>query len=144
MGRFARLAWPLLLVTGCDDDPAFQPLSMLCNDLAEDICDARAGGCCEEANPAACIDATRAQCQLQLDALTAEPLRYDAIEAAAKRRALRPQLDRCDAPPPLASFFTGGLPDGAACERDAQCSGGACPPDTGLCALALIRLCSVP
>jgi hypothetical protein len=87
-------------------------------------------------DPNACLSAATASCQAQLSALTAENLRYDAVDAADKRRAARSQLDGCGAPPALNVFFTGGLADGTPCQRDAQCSGGLCTLDTHVCALA--------
>ncbi len=142
MGPFARFAWPLLLLAACGDDPAYQSLGTLCADLAEDICDARAG-CCMAMQD--CVSAETARCRTQLDPLTDESsLRYNARDAAETRRTARMQLDTCGAPPALASFFRGGLADGAACERDAQCSGGACSVDTRVCATATPALCLTP
>jgi hypothetical protein len=137
----ACLAWLLLLGgVGCGDDPSFESLGRLCADLAEDICDARAGGCCPGVNPDACLAGERSRCEAELDGLNQEELRYSSTEAFDKRRAARSQLDHCGAPPVLASFFTGGLPDGASCERDAQCSGGLCSPGRR-CAQAQPALC---
>jgi hypothetical protein len=144
MGLLARSTCLLLLVAGCADDPPFLPLDTLCDELAEDICDARAGGCCAGADPATCVGAELARCDQQLGALMAEDLRYDSREGEAKRRAARRVLDNCGPPPALASFFTGGVVDGMPCERDAQCSGGSCTPDTRVCAPAMPALCAPP
>jgi hypothetical protein len=145
MGPLARFVWPLLLLVACSDEPAFLSLSTLCDELAEDLCDARANGCCAGVDPATCREPVVEACKPMLDALTKEPLlEYDSVEAADKRRAARAQLDRCGAPPVLASFFTGGLPDGTACERDAQCSGGRCTPDTRVCTQSQPSLCLSP
>ncbi|MET0286073.1 MAG: hypothetical protein ABW352_16450 [Polyangiales bacterium] len=147
MGPLARFATPLLLLVACADDPPFLSLSTLCDDLAEDYCDARANGCCPgvDPDPGTCRMPEVERCKTQLQALTAEAaLDYDSVEAADKRRAARVVTDRCGAPPTLASFFTGGLADGAPCERDAQCSGGRCTPDTRVCAQTPRTLCPTP
>ena len=143
MGPLARSVWLLFLLAACSDDPPFQSLATLCEDLAEDICDARAG-CCTGVDPATCVSAELARCDAQLEAVEAENVHYDSRAAAAKRRGARTLLDSCGAPPTLASFFTGGLVDGTPCERDTQCSGGLCTPDTRLCASAMPVLCVIP
>ncbi|HEX5658266.1 MAG TPA: hypothetical protein VFX59_13785 [Polyangiales bacterium] len=142
MGLLARSTCLLFLVAACSDDPPFQPIDTLCDELAEDICDARAGGCCAGVDPASCVQGELTRCEAELTTLEAEPLQYDSRAAAAKRRAARTVLDSCGAPPALASFFTGGLVDGTACERDAQCSGGRCTVDSRVCAPATPTLCT--
>jgi hypothetical protein len=144
MGPSARPAWLLLLLGACSDDPPFQSFATICEELAEDICDARAGGCCAGVDPTTCVSAELARCKPQLQAFEAEDLDYDSREAASKRRAARTLLDACGAPPTLASFFTGGLVDGTPCERDTQCSGGLCTLDTRVCAPAVPVLCVNP
>ncbi|HEY6880382.1 MAG TPA: hypothetical protein VI299_20300 [Polyangiales bacterium] len=145
LNRVAQLCGWLVLASACQDDPSFQPLSTLCEDLAEDICDARAGGCCGVVDPMKCAPAEVERCKAELTGLTGEALRYDSVDAARLRRAARSELDHCGAPPALRTFFTGGLSDGAQCERDTQCAGGMCAPETRVCAVAPApSLCGAP
>jgi hypothetical protein len=125
--KVLKLAFCMVVSSsGCKGDEPFLPLSALCDDLAEDICDARAGGCCGPADVATCVAAEKARCDAQLATLSMEDLNYDSVRAEKLRRQARTQLEACGPVPVLASFFEEGLVDGSACQRDGQCAGGAC------------------
>jgi hypothetical protein len=143
--RRSSLWLALVVSAGCADDPPFQSLSSLCADLAEDICSVRVGGCCAGTDPVTCNSSETARCNTQLAALTGENVyEFDAVEAAHTRETSRRQLDLCGSAPPLVSFFKGGLPNDAPCERDSQCSAGSCAADRRVCAAVTpAPLCTV-
>lgn len=143
--RSGSFCLALVLLIACADDPPFQSLSSLCVDLAEEVCNARAGGCCAGTDPLACNMGEKARCEGLLAALNSENnYEFDAVEAAATRETAHRQLDLCGSPPALVSFFKGGLPNEAPCERDSQCSGGLCLLDRRVCAaLTPAPLCTV-
>jgi hypothetical protein len=142
---FVRLSpWVALAVLGAcgsgDDSDAFLPLDEVCAAYAEDVCGAQEP-CCDAPADADCVKRVRAACEPQRDRLTMEAdLSYEGEHANRQRDALRAGLDDCRAPAPVASFFSGGAAQGAACERDAQCASFACRE--GKCAApAALPLC---
>jgi len=118
----------LFFATACgDDEPRFLSLGQLCPELAADICGARNGGCCAPVDMLTCQAAEEAACRESSDSFTREAsLNYDSVSAAKQHELSRAALDACGPVPVLASFFEGGLPLAAPCERATQCASGTC------------------
>ncbi|MDB4989183.1 MAG: hypothetical protein JWN04_4361 [Myxococcaceae bacterium] len=132
------------LLAGCSHhDSGFLSLRDLCTERVDDICAARNAGCPCPTDPSSCEDAGIHACQAEQDALTAETGRsYDSVAAARQSQAARAVLNTCGAPPPLASYFQGGLPLASACERPSQCASGACTGQPPQCSeLVPVPLC---
>jgi hypothetical protein len=116
-----------MVTLGCASDDPFLSLRDLCPELADDICNARNGGCCAPGDPVACAAQEQASCELQKSMYELESgRRYDAVAAAHARQAQHAALDACGPVAGLGVFFQDGLPVGTPCERFTQCASGAC------------------
>lgn len=144
--RVSSLLTALVLLTSAtacsgDDYSRFLSFERLCPELASDVCSARVG-CCGSLDLASCETIEEQSCRVTTSSFSMEPsLAYDAVAAAAQHQASHDTLDSCGPPTPLAAFFIGGLRPGTPCERDAQCTSGACAGDPRVCLLAQKTLC---
>jgi len=128
---YARFApfFAFIALAGCgssDDSDTFLPLDQVCSAYAEEVCGAQ-DGCCDMPADADCESRVHEACELQRDRLTMEAkLHYESEHADRQRAALHAALHDCAAPAPVATFFSGGAKQGAACQNDAQCTSFQC------------------
>lgn len=141
------LAAGLALLIGCkDDEGALLPFDQFCRVRAENICSVRVPPCCAEDDRAPdCIERETDACETQRERIAGleSELDYHASNASQKVDAELSELEQCQAPRPLPSFFEGALEEGDACKRATQCASGACGAESGVCEPAPeISLCS--
>ncbi|HEX6244655.1 MAG TPA: hypothetical protein VFZ61_27240 [Polyangiales bacterium] len=138
--------WSLALLPACKgDDALLLPFAELCSARAENICSVRVPPCCaEDARAPDCIELETAACEKQRKQIAGVEgdLDYHASRASEKVDAELIELEQCQPPRPLPSFFEGALEEGAACKRDTQCVTGACGAESGVCESAAdVALC---
>jgi hypothetical protein len=134
-GGLAVVMWGMLGLGSCAvDDAPFLPLDGLCQRYADEVCSAR-DACCEASvDIADCERIQTQQCEAERELLVDEGSRgYDSRAAERRFDALFGALEDCQAPFAVASFFEGGLEEGARCERGAQCTSGVCEGDPASC-----------